>query len=94
MALARAHNENNDREFGLLVGYPITAVDAFLGNQPRIEHEDLPKEIQSSEYFHFLEFVLSKDHWQEEIETVKRQAEIVQKVAPAFYQNIISRPIK
>jgi len=45
----------------------------------------LPEEISSAEYMAFDTFVLSPDHWQEEIETVKKWAETVRKLSPVIY---------
>jgi len=45
--------------------------------------------VLSSDYIHFLDFILSKDHWQEELEFVKRRAEEVKRLAPDLYAKII-----
>jgi hypothetical protein len=88
--LARAHAEKDDREFGRLVGYPPTAVNAFVDNEPRIEREDLPEDIRNSEYINFQNFVLSKKHWREETETIKKWAETIKRMDPVLYERDIA----
>ena len=83
-------------QFGLMMGYPPTAVAAVVesfknegGFDTSIEPE-LPEEIQFQEYMAFKNIILSKDHWQEELATVKRWAAAVKEISPNLYHEMTS----
>ena len=85
-------SEEKDRDnlLGEAMGYPQTAIAAYIkGNT--MELSELPEEIKNSDYIKFLEFKLSKDHWQEEIEGVKKRADTIRQTDPNFYNKIIKK---
>ena len=51
-----------------------------------IQRWKLPKEIAEQDYIAFLKFVLSKENWQEELETVKKWAEAIKTTDPDLYK--------
>lgn len=84
------------RELGILFGYPATAAEAYAYDRSQgIERGDprshlLPQEKHPKEDFMaFLSFGLSKDHWQEEIEVVKKWAAATKKLNPGLYQECV-----
>ncbi len=88
------------KELGILFGFPHSAVEAFKTEVesesregPRTEtvlkREDLPEEILNEEIAAFLSFILSKEHWREEMETVRRWAEVVKQRAPQLYARLV-----
>ena len=98
-AMALASKKNDDRHtpesqerFGLLMGYPKTAVEAYIKNinDPRSQEPELPEDVEFAEYMDFKNFVVSQDHWREELETVKRWAETIREIAPDLYKKITS----
>lgn len=82
-----------DRKFGLMMGYPETAVKAFVGDPgyTKITSDDLDEEIQNQEYMAFGNLTFSKEHFEEELDVVKKWAEVVKKKAPKVYDIIVTR---
>lgn len=74
---------------GLALGYPKTATEADAKGT-RLPVEQVPDELRKSDEFKLLNFRLSADHWQEEMEQVRQNAQFIQKHYPSFYQKIVS----
>lgn len=92
--LKRAHDEGDERTFGELVGFPPTAVDAYVGSEQGrggklLDPVDLPAVVRESESMAFAQYRLSKEHWREEIGTARRWAEEVKRVSPHLYAEIV-----
>jgi hypothetical protein len=92
-----AHNKAEDsKDIGALLGFPETAVRAFsLGEDqllPLGEHDyvGIPEDIVKKEYMAFCSFRLSKAHWEEELETVKKWAECIKRVHPELYKKYVT----
>ncbi|MEK7173148.1 MAG: hypothetical protein AAB740_04205 [Patescibacteria group bacterium] len=83
--LDEADKGNNKKEIGLALGYPATAVEAFSKNDVK-DRDDLPFDLNGSEVSDFLFFRLSKEHWAEEFETVKRWQMAIKDNFPDFYK--------
>ncbi len=81
-------DSDSAEEAGHAFGMPDTAVSAYVDSKIK-NRETLPSEVLSSDYIHFLDFRLSEDHWQEELESVKRRAEEVKRLTPDLYEKII-----
>lgn len=81
------------KAIGTLFGFPATAVKEYSKNGERMEYEDLPRDIAQSELGRFARntrlFILSKDHWQEELEVVAQWASCIQQRAPLLYKAIL-----
>lgn len=71
------------RTFGHLFGFPESAIEGFIQGQT-IKMEDLPDDIRRADYGLLLQFLLSKNNWQNEIKTVKRWYQVLYKNAPAL----------
>lgn len=80
------------KETGLILGYPKTAVEAFDSNNT-LDYKKLPKEeiekLIEEGTSKFLDFHLSKDHWQEELNLVKRHQALIKEKFPNLYKEII-----
>lgn len=74
---------------GKALGYPQTAIEAFVKGDS-IGISDLPGAVRNSDAVKFLSFGLSRDHWKGELAQVSKQAQVVKKVSPAIYQQVIS----
>ncbi len=76
-----------DKQLGLMLGYPKTAVKAFVGEPgyTKIVVCQLPKSIQQKDYMAFTEFTFSKEYLDDELDVVKQWAEIVKKESPKLY---------
>jgi hypothetical protein len=80
----------DDRALGRFFGIPETAIDAFVGDEnERLYRQDLPDEIKQSDIYPFIHFVLSKDHWQEELEVIKGDAESVRRNSPKIFTEYV-----
>ena len=76
-----------NRDLGKFYGFPDSAIEAFMkGPNAVIQRWKLPKEIAEQDYIAFLKFVLSKENWQEELETVKKWAEAIKTTDPDLYK--------
>lgn len=81
-----------EQRIGYALGYPHTAVDAFVDpDQGSIEEDELPEEIQKSDELKFVNFILSRDHWQEELEYARQKAELVKEIAPEIYNRTVAK---
>ncbi len=83
--------EKNDRKkrmhFGILLGYPKTAVKAFADNRS-IKTIDLPITTRRKLELKFLNFRLSKN-WRKEIIYLQKKVKAIHSVSPELYQKII-----
>ena len=80
---------NNHHEAGLLLGYPKSAVDAFL-TPDMLEWEDYPKstEAVSKLNMRLLGHRLSKNNWREEIKYLEPSGNYLKSVSPTLYNLI------
>ena len=96
----------DEEKTGVLLGYPKTAVEAFskrtkerkLGETMfdkkawwKSLSEKERKEISEDGFLNFLDFRLSKEHWKEELETVKKWQKKIKEKTPKLYKEIIER---
>src|SRR3989338_10500616 len=90
-ALLKAETKKNPKEKtkarGLALGYPKTAIAAFI-NKEVIEVKNLPKQIRESKEIKFLNFRISKKHWQKEFKVVQKRADTIKKLSPKLYKEI------
>lgn len=91
MELEKARNGSRDEgaALGTALGFPKTAVDAFVQGKDKMLTE-IPTEIKDDPARKFVGFVMSKDHWREEIEIGKRNAGLVKKIAPKLYDEVLA----
>jgi hypothetical protein len=98
--LIKALEEKDSKKIGLSLGYPKTAAEAFAKGE-LLDYKNLKKliskeeweEIKKENLFKFLTFHLSKDHWREELEIVKRHQKLIKEKAPRLYEEIIKEGI-
>lgn len=74
-------------EYGKLMGFPQTAIDAFLQPERRYSKSiyDLDPNIVVGAMF------LSQDHWQDELAVVLKKNELIRKYAPEVYNNLLKK---
>lgn len=72
---------------GRALGYPKTAINAFIG---KTYLKEPPEEIKNDEAIRFLNFRLSSDHWREEYELARERARIIKEFLPEFHKKIVS----
>lgn len=83
--------KRNRKELGIYMGYPETAVEAFIGLREKMEDEE--DEKISKKYNipgQIMSFVFSKDNWQEEIKTLEKWVEALKLRAPEFYKKVMA----
>ena len=68
---------------------PKTAIQAWSVGKIK-DPETLPGDIKESDYYHFIDFALSEDHWKEELEVVRDRAEKIRQIVPWLYESTIS----
>ncbi len=88
-SLMEAIEEDNDDLLGQLYGYPDSAISGYKKEEIK-EIIDLPSEIQNKPEIAFTRFKLSKDNWQEELQTGKKWSDTVKRVSPRMHKEFIS----
>jgi hypothetical protein len=78
--LLKVSGKKDHGDYGRLMGYPETAVKAFV-NKELLDKKDYP--YMSDNIF---PLKLSKDHWREEVEHLKSWNEAIKKYAPETYR--------
>jgi hypothetical protein len=74
---------------GKTYGIPQTAIDAFgKGKRYVASREDLPEEIWNSKELRLANFLPSKDHWQDELETMREKIQKIEAVLPGYLDNL------
>lgn len=81
LRLKQAEGNKDHQEYGRLMGYPDTAIDAFLDDEKLLPEKDYPDMTDK-----FMNFKLSKDHWQEEIKVITKWSQAIKQYAPKVYE--------
>jgi hypothetical protein len=55
-----------------------------------IDLASLPEEVRDDDAMAFLNFRLSRGHWQEELKEVKKRAEVIRMTTPELYEKIVA----
>ncbi len=83
-------DKKNSERIGLLFGVPHTAAAAYAkGAKFLIRDEDIPQKIRSQDYMAFSKFWFSKEHWQEELEILKKWAVEIRLTDPKLYKRLV-----
>lgn len=85
--------ENHHEELGEYMGYPKTAIEAFLGKTKRYDEEfgDDQKIFDSKNIpMGIFGFALSRDNYEEEIKVAEEWVDALKKIAPDLYEEAIS----
>lgn len=86
----KALKGKDDKLFGQLYGYPESAIKAYIEKGEKMEISKLPSKIQRQPSVAFTRFKLSKNHWQQELKTSQRWAEITEKTSLKLYEKFIN----
>jgi hypothetical protein len=78
-----AGSEERDVEVGRALGIPETAIQSYA-NHETINLTELPPEI--AQEFRRAEFIPSREHWEEELEEVRKRNQIVKGIAPKLFE--------
>lgn len=83
----RAYELYDEEELGICFGYPQTAVDAFMGRR-----NQFPGDIEDNTLLgYFAQFLLSRDFFQDELETSRKWLSIVEKLSPRMLRELEER---
>ena len=74
-------------KLGVLLGYPKTAVQAFVDGKVL---NRFPPSVLKREELKFLNFRLSK-HWRKEFEYIRKRAKAIKQIVPEFYAQIVNK---
>jgi len=81
-----AWEPNDDMKLGLALGFPPTAVKAYVINKSR---SDLPKKFRKMPSARFAGFAFSQNNWNEELKVTAGWAKAVRKTSPLLYGYIM-----
>jgi len=88
-AAMQAYEEGNERAMGRYLGFPETAIQAYLGERQPFMGVIAPANHPIDM---FTGFVFSRDHWKEEFcDTSVRWHDTVKRLSPALYREAIKR---
>ncbi|MDO8667498.1 MAG: hypothetical protein Q7K35_00160 [bacterium] len=79
--LLEVSGKKDHEAYGRLMGYPETAVQAFIAKD-LLTHEEQPPEMADN----IFPMKLSKEHWREELENLRIWNEAIKKYAPDTYR--------
>lgn len=89
---ADRYGEQWHREYGTLLGFPPTAVEAFVRHQPLLSH--LPDDVRHTDLGKFFSNVvmmrLSQAHWKQELKEIEKWMEAIRAVSPEYLEHLIS----
>ncbi|PLS80771.1 hypothetical protein CYG49_04055 [Candidatus Saccharibacteria bacterium] len=85
-ALKTAVEQKDDKQIGALLGFPPTAIDAYVDGSV-LPYDQIPKstETVTADEMKFLGHMLSRNNWQSEISYLPRYARKIKEIAPNFY---------
>jgi len=78
--------DSEHSEYGKLMGFPQTAIDAFGNEDLLLEEDEYPPEVDKL----IFNFKLSKKGYKEEVELMQRWTEVIKAVSPELYQELFS----
>lgn len=88
----QANNEDDDKTFGLILGFPPTAVDTYGTDEAFDFRQELPpselERLRAEGIFPFLLFSPSREHWAEELEWARENQRLIKEKAPALYSEL------
>lgn len=91
--IKEAAEKGDDKTFGLMMGYPETAVNTYNTDEALNIEKDLSKEeqkyIKDNDIEPFIDFMPSKSHWREEMEHIKQNQTIIKEKSPELFRQII-----
>ena len=89
----KASEEGDDKMFGMLAGYPETAINAYQTEGAFDFHEGLSseelKKLEEEGLMPFIGFMPSKAHWEDELQEVRRQQQLIKEKMPRLYDELI-----
>jgi hypothetical protein len=92
---AKANNEQDQKTFGLIVGYPKTATETYHTDKQFRFRQELPpadlEKLKAEGVIPFISFMPSREHWTEELEYARENQRLIRVKAPKLYQELVSQ---
>jgi len=79
-------NGSDHKRYGQLMGFPDTAIEAFLDPDKRLNFKDQEKIREGLP--HFFRFRMSREHAAEELEVIKRWNKLILEYAPELFDEL------
>lgn len=76
------------RRLGKALGYPETAIEAD-SSMSTLPISEYPQELLNDPAWRFCVFGLSRDHWKDEMDFVREQANFIKQEDPELYEAIV-----
>lgn len=98
--LKQAFVKNNDKEIGFILGYPESAINAYIEGKKfdEADYKNLPakekEKLKKGEILNFINFGLSKNNWQEELKIIQEYQKLIRQKSPNIYKEILTRSKK
>jgi hypothetical protein len=91
--LKQTHSYEHHKRYGQLMGYPDTAVDAFIGEngEERLSKEEQDKLLDILPDILGGTFAFSKSHKDEELAIVKRRIKLLAQKAPELFYDLYKK---
>lgn len=91
--LKQTHANEHHRRYGELMGYPDTAIDAFLGENgaERLSKEEQDKLLDIMPDVLGGTFAFSKEHADEELAVAKRRIKLIAQKAPELFYDLYKK---
>jgi len=91
--LKMTHAHEHHERYGQLMGYPQTAIDAFIGKEGarRLSREEQKKLLDIMPDILGGTFVFSEEHSEEELAVVKRRIKILAQKAPELFYDLYKK---
>lgn len=91
----KANNEDDDKNFGLVLGFPPTAVETYgtdkaFDFRTELTSSDLEK-LKTEGVLPFLLFSPSREHWTEELEWARSNQRLIKEKAPRLFQELLGK---
>jgi hypothetical protein len=87
--------KNHSQELGTYMGYPQTAIDAFMGKTELLEDSESEEVLKDKEWTKgTIAFAMSKDNYTEEIKLMEKWWEAIKEKTPDLYQQIVDNTEK
>jgi len=92
---AEADKNDDDKTFGLIVGYPSTAIETYQTDKAFDFREELSsndlKNLQDEGVLPFLLFKPSQEHWDEELKWARENQQLIKEKSPRLYQELVQK---
>jgi hypothetical protein len=91
--LKQTNSYEHHERYGQLMGYPQTAIDAFLGKggAERLSREEIDNLLEGFPKGIGMNFIFSKKHAQEELLEAKRKIKILAQKAPELFYDLYKK---